>query len=71
MVDLLKKFVRVQLYTDIVPIGSITPEQRLELAEANQKRIIELAKEATNPFYVGKRPRFPVGGAQASNRPGS
>jgi thiol:disulfide interchange protein DsbD len=52
VVALLKKFVTVQLYTDIVPIGSITPEQRLKLAEANQDRIIELAKEATNPFYV-------------------
>jgi len=52
VVALLKKFVTVQLYTDIVPIGSITPAQRLKLAEANQERIIELAKEATNPFYV-------------------
>jgi thiol:disulfide interchange protein DsbD len=52
VVALLKKFVTVQLYTDIVPINSITPEQRLKLAEANQERIIELAKEATNPFYV-------------------
>jgi thiol:disulfide interchange protein len=60
VVDLLKKFVRVQLYTDIVPIGSITPEQRLELAEANQKRIIELAKEATNPFYVVLSPNGEV-----------
>ena len=52
VVALLKKFVTVQLYTDIVPIESITSEQRQQLAEANQKRIIELAKEATNPFYV-------------------
>ena len=52
VVALLKKFVTVQLYTDFVPIGSITAEQRQELAEVNQERILELAKEATNPFYV-------------------
>jgi thiol:disulfide interchange protein DsbD len=62
VVELLKKFVTVQLYTDVVPIGSITAEQRLELAEANQMRIIELAKEATNPFYVVLSPTGEVVG---------
>jgi thiol:disulfide interchange protein DsbD len=52
VVALLKKFITLQLYTDIVPIGSISAEQRLKLADANKYRIIELAKEATNPFYV-------------------
>ena len=52
VVSLLKKFVTVQLYTDFVPIDSITADQRQKLAEINQERIIELAKEATNPFYV-------------------
>ncbi len=52
VVALLKKFVTVQLYTDFVPISSITADQRQKLAEANQERIVELAKEATNPFYV-------------------
>ena len=52
VIALLKKFVTVQLYTDFVPISSITADQRQKLAEANQERILDLAKEATNPFYV-------------------
>jgi thiol:disulfide interchange protein len=52
VVAMLKRFVTVELFTDFVDIGSITAEQRKLLAEANQDRIIELAKEATNPFYV-------------------
>jgi thiol:disulfide interchange protein DsbD len=49
---LLNKFVTVQLYTDIVPIASITAEQRLALAEKNQLKQIDLTNDATNPFYV-------------------
>lgn len=52
VVKLLSQFVTVQLYTDFVPIKSITPDQRFALAEKNQDRILELAQEATNPFYV-------------------
>ncbi len=52
VVSILKKFVPVQLYTDYVPINSITPAQREELAERNQDHIIKLAGEATNPQYV-------------------
>ncbi len=52
VVDRLKNFVTVQIYTDIVPIPSITPAQRLELAQANQELLIDLAQEATNPIYV-------------------
>ena len=52
VVELLKKFVTVQLYTDFVPIGSITADQRQERAELNQERILKLAQEATNPYYV-------------------
>ena len=52
VVALLKKFVTVQLYTDFVPIGSITADQRQERAEMNQERILKLAQEATNPYYV-------------------
>jgi thiol:disulfide interchange protein len=52
VVALLKKFVTVELFTDFVDISSITAEQRQKLAEINQDRILELAKEATNPFYV-------------------
>ena len=60
VVALLKKFVTVQLYTDFVPIDSITADQREELAEINQERILKLAKEATNPFYVVLSPNGEV-----------
>ena len=49
VVALLKKFVTVQLYTDFVPIASITADQREELAEPTRIVMLELAKEATNP----------------------
>ena len=35
-----------------MPIASLTPDQREELAEKNQERQLDLTKEATNPFYV-------------------
>ncbi len=60
VVSLLKKFVTVQLYTDFVPISSITPDAREELAGANQVRLLKLAKEATNPFYVVLTPEGEV-----------
>ena len=50
--EVLGKFVTIQLYTDIVPIGSIPKEARLELAEQNLDRLLKLANEATNPLYV-------------------
>jgi thiol:disulfide interchange protein DsbD len=52
VVAVLKKFVTVQLYTDFVPIDSITAPQREELAARNQVLIVELAHESTNPNYV-------------------
>jgi thiol:disulfide interchange protein DsbD len=52
VVERLKQFVTIQLYTDFVPIESITAAQRKELAEKNQERQLDLAQEATNPFYV-------------------
>jgi thiol:disulfide interchange protein DsbD len=52
VVSLLKKFVTVQLYTDFVPIGSITKADRERLSKRNQERLLDLAKEATNPIYV-------------------
>ena len=52
VVKLLSQFVTVQLYTDIVPINSIKVEDRAELAERNQNRLLDLANETTNPFYV-------------------
>jgi len=52
VVKLLREFVTVQLYTDRVPINSITAEQRESLAQINQERQLDLAAEQTNPFYV-------------------
>jgi thiol:disulfide interchange protein DsbD len=49
---LLKEFVTVQLYTDRVPIKSITAEQRKALAEKNQELQFKLTQDVTNPFYV-------------------
>jgi thiol:disulfide interchange protein DsbD len=63
IVKLLEKFVTVQLYTDFVPIGSLTQEQREELAAQNQTLLLEKAGEATNPFYVALMPDGKVIGA--------
>lgn len=52
VVDQLKNFVTVQIYTDFVPISSITSSQRQELGQANQELLIEIAQETTNPIYV-------------------
>ena len=41
VVSLLKKFVTVQLYTDFVPICSITADQREELAGRESGPIVE------------------------------
>ena len=48
----MNQFVTVQLYTDFVPIASISQDQRKALAVANIDREIDLTGEATNPFYV-------------------
>jgi thiol:disulfide interchange protein DsbD len=56
IVALLKQFVTVQLYTDFVPIATLSQDQREALAGKNQQRILELAGEATNPFYVALAP---------------
>ena len=52
VVSVLKEFVTVQLYTDRVPIKSITADEREKLAEQNQNLQIELTSDSTNPFYV-------------------
>ncbi|WP_435010021.1 protein-disulfide reductase DsbD family protein [Tundrisphaera lichenicola] len=52
VVDLLKKFVTIQLYTDTVPIKSIRQEDRIELAEKNIDLEARLFDEVTNPNYV-------------------
>ena len=48
----MQEFVTVQLYTDFVPIASLTQDQREELAGANIDREVKLTGETTNPFYV-------------------
>jgi thiol:disulfide interchange protein len=45
-------FVPVQLYTDIVPIKSISKEDRKKLADANLDLEIKLFDDVTNPNYV-------------------
>lgn len=52
VVSQLRQFVTVQLYTDIVPIKSLSVEDREQLATANQLLEADLVKETTNPFYV-------------------
>jgi thiol:disulfide interchange protein DsbD len=52
VVQSLGDFVTVQLYTDVVPIKSITPEARLKLAEENLDREIKVFNDATNPNYA-------------------
>lgn len=49
---LLSRFVTVQLYTDFVPIRTITRHARQSLAEVNQDLLGKLTSEATNPYYA-------------------
>ena len=48
----MSQFVTLQLYTDRVPIASLTQEQREELAGQNIDREIKLTGETTSPLYV-------------------
>jgi thiol:disulfide interchange protein DsbD len=52
VVKLLKRFVTLQLYTDFVPISSITADEREQLARSNQLKLAALAPEPANPIYV-------------------
>ena len=52
VIKMLGEFVTVQLYTDYVPIKSLSAKDRETLAEANLEREVTLVKESTNPFYV-------------------
>ncbi len=52
VIDKMKDFVTVQLYTDFVPIDSLTQQQREDLAADNIDREIKMTGEATAPFYV-------------------
>jgi thiol:disulfide interchange protein DsbD len=60
IVPLLGKFVTLQLYTDFVPIGSITAAQRQELAEANAERQFDMIRDQSNPSYVALSPQGEV-----------
>jgi thiol:disulfide interchange protein DsbD len=52
IVPLLRQFVTTQLYTDYVPIDTLTKIQQEELAEANSEREIDMTSEQTMPLYV-------------------
>ncbi|HEX8202602.1 MAG TPA: cytochrome c biogenesis protein CcdA, partial [Isosphaeraceae bacterium] len=60
VVERLKQFVTIQLYTDFVPIRSISADQRQELAEANAERQFDLIRDQSNPSYVVLSPRGEV-----------
>jgi thiol:disulfide interchange protein DsbD len=68
IVKLLEKFVTVQLYTDFVPIGTLTQDQREELAGKNQERLLAWG-EATNPYYVALTPDGKILDAIGGYRP--
>lgn len=52
VVKRLGEFVTLQLYTDFVPINSLTSDQRQELAEKNLELQKKLTSDITQPFYV-------------------
>jgi thiol:disulfide interchange protein DsbD len=52
IVALMQKFVPVELFTDFVPIGTLSIDQRRELAARNQELILDLSNDTANPFYV-------------------
>ncbi len=54
------EFVTVALYTDYVPISSITQAQRADLGDKNVQREIEMTGEATAPNYVIVDPGGPA-----------
>ncbi len=53
-------FVTVALYTDFVPISSITQAQRIDLGDKNALREIEMTGESTAPNYVIVDPSGPA-----------
>ncbi len=70
VVQMLNRFVTVQLYTDYTPIDSITPEQREVLGRRNQELELDLVNQATNPYYVVLSPSGKVlGGIGGYNEP--
>ena len=64
VVAMLEKFVTVQLYTNVVPIASISPEARSKLAEENLRRELKIARSAATPLYVILNPEEAVLGVK-------
>jgi thiol:disulfide interchange protein DsbD len=60
VVERLKQFVTVQLYTDTLPIKSISEADKERLAGSNQELELKLARDTTNPFYVVLSPEGDV-----------
>lgn len=52
VISLLKQFVPVELYTDRMPIDSLSAADREAAVEANRERELDLAKLVSNPFYI-------------------
>ncbi|MHB1559643.1 MAG: protein-disulfide reductase DsbD family protein [Isosphaeraceae bacterium] len=70
VVQLLKRFVTIQLYTDYPPLDSLTADQREALGRRNQNLELDLVSEVTNPFYVVLSPSGKVlGGIGGYNEP--
>ena len=56
VVDRLKKFVTVQLWTDEVPIRTLSHDQQIELAGAHADFLQKFLKNLSNPLYVMMTP---------------
>ncbi len=65
VIDQLKNFVRVRLYTDFVPIGSLSKLDTEYLAEDNLALEQELVNQTTSPLYVVLDPSGAVLAQQA------
>jgi thiol:disulfide interchange protein DsbD len=52
IVELLRQFVTVAQFTDSVPIGSLSPDSRIDLAEKNRDRQADMVGDVTTPLYV-------------------
>ena len=52
VVERMKRFVTIQLFTDFVPISSITQDQREDLASKNSSLEERLSGDRTMPLYV-------------------
>ncbi len=60
VVALLREFVPLKLYVDMVPIYSIPHEERARLAKINQDRLRRLDPAGRNPLYLVLSPRGEV-----------